>query len=160
MAYSGICVALGVFVMFFGGVLEIGMYTSPVFTGILLMLMGEKYGRKWHTSMYIATSALCVMLVPQPEANLMFAGFFGWYPIVRPKLQKLPKAVSMAVKFIIFNVAVFLIEYLVTTLLVPEILTPVMIITLLILANVTFIMYDILIPKMERVMKYYAKKLK
>ncbi len=160
MAYSGIGIALSVLVMFLGGVLELGMYASPLFAGMILMFLGGMYGTKWHLNLYIATSALCLLLVPQPEANLMLIGFFGWYPIIRPKFDRLPKVLSWMAKLAVFNITIIAIEYVVVTLLVPEILTMWMIITLLILANITFIMYDILVPRLERVMKHYAKKLK
>ncbi len=160
MAYSGIFVALCVVMMFVGSVLELGMYASPLFAGMILMFLGNTYGRSWHFKMYLATSVLCILLVPQPEANLMLAGFFGWYPILRPTLEKLPKILSWTVKIIIFNVTIIIIEYVVITFLIPEILEWWMIALLLALSNATFIMYDILIPRLSRVMTYYAKKLR
>lgn len=160
MAYSAVSIALCVIIMFLGSVLELGMYASPLMAGMILMFMGSIYGAKWHLNLYVATSVLCLVLVPQPEANLMFIGFFGWYPVVRPFFRKLPAVLSWVAKLAVFNLTVIIIEYIVVTVLVPEILTTWMIITLLILANVTFIMYDILIPRLERVMRHYAKKLK
>ena len=159
MAYSSVGIALSVVIMFLGAVLELGMYASPLIAGMILMFLGTKYGRKWHLSLYIATSILSVLLVPHIEANMMFVGFFGWYPIIRPSLQKLPKGISFAAKVIIFNLTVIVIEYIVVTVLVPEVLTKWMIAILLVIANVAFVMYDALIPRMERVMKVYAKKL-
>ncbi len=160
MAYSGICVAVCVVIMFLGSVLELGMYASPLIVGMILMFMGQMFGSAWHRNLFVATSALCLILVPHIEANLMLVGFFGWYPLVRPSLQKLPKFFSWIAKILIFNLTVISIEYIVVTFLVPEFLTSWMIITLLILANITFIMYDILIPRLQRVMAHYAKKLK
>jgi len=40
----------------------------------------------------------------------MFVGLFGWYPIVRPCLRKLPRALGWVCKLAIFNAAVIAVE--------------------------------------------------
>ncbi len=158
MAISGVFSALCVIIMFLGAVLELGMYTSPLLAGVILMLIGQKYGRKWHLSMFVAVSLLCLLLVPHMEANLMFMGFFGWYPIIRPDLQKLPKIPRITAKLIIFNLSIIIIEYLVITLFIPEVLTPWMTALLLALANIAFLMYDKAIPRLEYLMLRIGKR--
>lgn len=158
MAVSGVFAALCVIIMFLGSVLELGMYASPLLAGVILMLIGQKYGRKWQFSMFVAVSLLCLILVPHMEANLMFIGFFGWYPIIRPTLHKLPKIPRAVSKLSVFNIAVILVEYLVITLFMPEVLTPWMIAVLLILANIAFVMYDMCMPRLEILMRRIGKR--
>lgn len=151
--------ALSVVLMVLGAVLELGMYACPLFAGLCFIPIGQKYGRKYHITLFVASSLLCFLMVPNMEENLMFAGLFGWYPIVRPSLQKLPKVIRWAAKLVIFNVVVIAIEWLVMTVLVPETIGGVLLWVLLILGNITFLAYDFMIPKVEVLLGRISKLL-
>lgn len=153
MAVCAMMTALGVALMLLGGVLELGMYAVPLFLSLALVPLGERYGRKYHALVYAAISLLSFLLVPNPEENLMFAGFFGWYPILRPSLQKLGKPLRWAVKLLLFNGAVIAMEWLLMTLIAPEAMGGVWLYVLLAMGNVTFIAYDHLIPRTDVLMK-------
>jgi len=149
MATCSMMAALSVVLMALGAVLELGMYACPLFAGLCFIPIGQKYGRKYHISLYVVSSILCFLLIPNMEENLMFAGLFGWYPIVRPSLQKLPKVFRWIAKLAIFNVVVIAIEWLVMTILVPEVMGDALLWVLLILGNITFLAYDFMIPRLE-----------
>lgn len=159
MAICSMMAALSVVLMVLGAVLELGMYACPLFAGFCFIPIGQKYGRKYHITLFVASSLLCFLMVPNMEENLMFAGLFGWYPIVRPSLQKLPKVIRWAAKLVIFNVVVIAIEWLVMTVLVPETIGGVLLWVLLILGNITFLAYDFMIPKVEVLLGRISKLL-
>ena len=159
MATCSMMAALCVVLMVLGAILELGMYACPLFAGLCFIPIGQKYGRKYHITLYVASSILCFLMVPNMEENLMFAGLFGWYPIVRPVLQKLPKVIRWICKLVIFNVVVIAIEWLVMTILVPEVMGDALLWVLLILGNITFLAYDFMIPKMEVLMGRITKLL-
>ena len=159
MATCSMMAALCVVLMVLGAILELGMYACPLFAGLCFIPIGQKYGRKYHITLYVASSILCFLMVPNMEENLMFAGLFGWYPIVRPVLQKLPKVIRWICKLAIFNVVVIAIEWLVMTILVPEAIGGTLLWVLLILGNITFLAYDFMIPKMEILMGRIVKLL-
>lgn len=144
--------ALCVVLMVLGAVLELGMYACPLFAGLCFIPIGQKYGRKYHFTLFVASSILCFLMVPNMEENLMFAGLFGWYPIVRPMLQKFPMVIRWICKLAIFNIVVIAIEWLVMTILVPEAIGGVLLWVLLILGNITFLAYDFMIPRVEVLM--------
>lgn len=160
MAVCAMMAALGVVLMALGALLELGMYACPMFAGLCFLVIGQSYGRRYHTMVYLVSVVLCIMLVPNAEENLMFAGFFGWYPILRPALQRLPKALAWLCKLTVFNAVVIAIEWLVMTLLVPETLGGGLMWVLLVLGNVTFILYDILIPRAEQLLTRLGKPMK
>lgn len=139
---AAVCAVL----MLLGAVLELGMYAAPLLAGICLLPYGQKYGIKYQIIVYLAVSFLSFILVPNIEQNLMFAGLFGWYPALRPALQGLSKLPRIVVKLLIFNVTIIAIEALVMLVLVPEVLGGGLIAALLVLGNITFILYDCIIP--------------
>lgn len=158
IAVCAMLAALSVVLMLLGAVLELGMYACPLFVGLCFIPVGQKYGRKYHVTLYAASSILCFLFVPNIEENLMLAGLFGWYPIIRPCLQRLNKWVGWILKLLIFNATVVAIEWLVMTVLVPEMIPDVLLWVLLILGNITFLAYDLMIPRWEaltaRVVRY------
>lgn len=149
MASCAMMTALCVVLMWLGAILELGMYAAPLFAGLSLIPMGQKYGQKYQIMVWIASSLLSLMLVPNIEQNLLYIGLFGWYPVLRPKLQNLPVFLRILAKLLIFNAVVIAIEALVVFLLVPEAMTMWMTVLLMVLANITFLAYDYLIPRME-----------
>jgi hypothetical protein len=157
MASCSMMAALCVVLMLLGAILELGMYACPLLAGLCFIPIGMRYGRKYHNMLYVATSLLCLLLVPNVEENLMFIALFGWYPIARPGLQKLPKLLRWPVKLLVFNAAVVAVEYLVMTVLAPEVMEQTFLWILLALGNVTLILYDIMIPRLTGLLKKIVK---
>ena len=158
IASCAVTAALGVVLMLLGSFLGLGMYMAPMFVGWCLMPLGKKYGRKYQILLWIAIGILCLILVSDIEQNLMFAGFFGWYPIVRPKLQCLAPFLRIIAKLVIFNTVIVALESLVLLFLVPEALEVWMAVVLLVLGNLMFLFYDFAFPAFERLSEYYFKK--
>ena len=153
MATCGMMVAVCVIIMLLGSVLELGIYAAPMFAGLCLVPLGETWGRKYQILLWISISILSFLLVPSIEENLMFAGLFGPYPILRPSIEKLPKGLRLPAKLVCFNVVVILIESLLLFLLVPESLEGTFLILLLILGNGIFLLYDHIIPRSGPMLK-------
>lgn len=149
MATCGIMVAVCVVLMLLGAVLELGIYAAPMFAGLCLVPLGEKWGRKYQTTLWVAVSLLSFLLVPNVEETLIFFGFFGWYPILRPTLQKLPQPLRLAVKLLLFNGVIAVIEAVVLFLLVPEDITGIFLLVLLAMSNLVFLLYDSIVPKTD-----------
>lgn len=152
MATCAMISALSVVLMILGGILELGMYAAPMFAGLSTIPVGKLFGRKYQCMVWITVSVLSFILIPHIEQNLMFFGLFGWYPILRPSLQKLPGGLCWICKLLIFNGVIVAIESLVIFVLVPEAMTGMFAIVLLVLANITFVMYDFVIPRVELIM--------
>ncbi|MGN1003722.1 MAG: hypothetical protein ACI4O5_02715 [Oscillospiraceae bacterium] len=158
IAVCGVTAALGVVIMMLGAVLGIGMYLAPMLVGVCLIPIGREWGAKYQILLWIVISLLSLILVSEPEENLMFLGLFGWYPILRPTLQKLPPVLRVVVKLLIFNVVVIALELLLLLVLVPEGMGTALTVLLLVLGNVTFLVYDFAIPRFEMLAAKYLKR--
>ena len=159
IAICGLMAALGVVLMFLGTFLGLGMYLIPMLIGMCLVPIGNTWGRKYQILLWLAIGLLSVILIPAPEQNLMFLGLFGWYPVLRPTLQKLPKLPRLILKLLVFNAAVIALETLLILVLVPEILGTTITVILLVLGNITFLVYDIAIPRFEYIVLKYLKRI-
>jgi len=91
--------------MFFTGVMPFGRYALPIFAGVMILPVVVELGTKTAVMAYISTSILSIFLVPDRQAVMIFVAFFGYYPIVKQKLEKLPgRALEYACKLLLFNV--------------------------------------------------------
>lgn len=158
MAICGMMTALGVVLMLLGAVLGLGVYVAPMFVGWCLVPIGKEWGKKYQILLWIAISILSFTLVPNAEENLMFAFLFGWYPVLRPRLQKLPRLSRVIAKLLLFNVIVVILEALLVMVLVPESMEVWLALLLLLIGNVTFFFYDFAVPLFEVVSTAYFKK--
>lgn len=149
VATCGMMAAVCVVLMLLGSLLELGIYAAPMFAGLCLVPLGEKWGRKYQATLWLAVSLLSFLLVPNVEENLVFFSFFGWYPILRPTLQKLPPLLRFILKLLLFNLAIILMEALMLYLLVPEDMTGGFLLVLLAISNLVFLLYDSIVPKTD-----------
>lgn len=159
IALCGMMTALAAAIMLIGGVLGIGTYVSPMISGILLIPIGIKYGKNYHFMLWAAVSILSFILVPDIEQSLMFFAIFGLYPIIRCYFEKLPKLLGVIIKLLYFNAVTILLEWIVISIFMPETLEVWFTVTLLILGNVTFIMYDFILSHSELLLEKYLGRL-
>ena len=160
LAICSLVAAVGIVVMVIGSMLGIAIYAAPMLAGMILTPIGKKYGIKYQLTTFATVALLSIMLVADVEQSLLFLVFLGWYPAVRPKLQNLSKTwIRMMTKLVIFNIPVITAEFLVFTMLVPQEMEKWIIATLIVLGNVTFVLYDILVPRMEIIVSKYADRI-
>lgn len=144
--------ALSILILLIGGWIGVGTYAAPMLAGLLILPLSHRAGVKWQLCVWIAASLLGRMLVNDREEVLIYACLFGWYPAARPALEKLPGGVRMIVKLVIFNAVIIAAEALVMLVLVPEAEKAWMLILLLALGNITFLLYDRIIPRADRLL--------
>ena len=150
MAYCGIVAALCVALMLLGAVSPIAMFIAPAVAGFLIATVCVECGLQMALTAYAAVSLLALLFVPDKEVALIFTVLLGYYPLVKPKLERIRPALMRGVcKLLLCNGAV-LAMYGLIYLLVPmgsisqELRTTAMAATLVTLAmgNVAFLLYD------------------
>lgn len=162
-ALGGIISALSIILMFLTAVIPLMSYALPLLAGTLLVVMVKELGGRWAFGVYAAVSLLSIFVIPDKEAATFYVAFFGWYPILKPYLEgHFNTAVRYLIKFVIFNLSclagvgltiyVFGIPFDET----GELGKYGALITLL-LANLTFFVYDILL---NRLMFIYVRRWK
>lgn len=128
-------------------------YAIPAISGCLLIVLVIECGAKWALVGY-AVSGLLVLLAAEPEAKLLFIGFFGYYPIIKEKIEKLQKRwIEYILKVLIFNVAIVAIYFVVINVMGMPIedmggTFKYGTLIMLLAGNVSFIVYDIAVSRM------------
>ena len=148
VALCGVIAALCIVLMLLSGLIQIASVAIPALCGILLIVIVLELSGKWALCVYFAVSVVSLLLVADKEAAVLFAAFFGYYPILKAKLDPIrPKALSFIIKLLVFNAAMIL-EYFAATRLLGvaaeeyELFGVSIPLLLLALANIVFIVYD------------------
>ena len=147
LAYCSTGTALGVILLLLGYAIGVGTYCAPLFVGLCLDVIGRECGLRYQALVWVAISLLSFMLCPDLEQNLMFFCFFGWYPMARPKLQSLPRPLRLPAKLLVFNAIILAVEALVLVFFLPEDLSLGLILSVMILFNLVFLVYDYVVPR-------------
>lgn len=103
MALGGVLAALAVVIMSLGGLIPIATYVSPMLCAVLLQVVLLSCGHRVAWAWYGAVAILAVLLSPDKEAAAVFV-FLGYYPIVKPKLDKSRPAWLW--KGLLFNISI------------------------------------------------------
>ncbi|MEG0546878.1 MAG: hypothetical protein RR552_06805 [Oscillospiraceae bacterium] len=163
-AIGGIIAALSIVLMLLTSIIPTLTYALPAAAGILLIIVVIEIDKKWAAAVYFVVSLLSILLLADKEAAVMYAMFFGYYPILKQIFEsKLSKTLSWILKFTVFNIAV-VIAFLITTYVfqIPfdEMETYGMIaaIGLLGLGNIVFIIYDIALTRLITIYMYRWRK--
>ena len=97
--------ALGTVFLCLGSVIPIATYASPVLASLTVMIVAEECGRRWAWCSYAVIAALSLLLAPDKEAAALFL-FLGYYPLVKPALDRLKPVPRAAAKFALCFIAV------------------------------------------------------
>ena len=92
-----------------GGLIPASTFVCPMISMLILCIVLKRCGGRIAWAWYGAVAILGILLSPDKEAAAVFV-FLGYYPIVKPKLDKLP--LRWLWKLLLFNVAILLMYWL------------------------------------------------
>ena len=103
VAMGAMLTALSV-VILIPSALEVFVYALPAIAGMLIVFAILEMGSRWAITVYISTSAIALITVPNKEAVMLYVAFFGYYPVLKAFLEsKMKRPVEYAIKFAVFN---------------------------------------------------------
>lgn len=113
IAYSGVATALSVVMLFLGSIFWVLGYTMPLVASLVMIILLESISQKSALLTFISTSIISFILLNDKECVLLYILFFGYYPLIRDKINDIkPKFLSYLLKFITFNAAMVLTQVL------------------------------------------------
>lgn len=156
LALCGVLAALAVALLFLGGALPFAAIACPVLASLVLIPVYAETGWKWGLAWYLTVALLGLLLAPDKEAAILFV-FFGYYPILRKWFCRLRSGIlRWAVRLIYVNLAVFAAYALMIFVFRMESIAQeyaqmklILLLALLLLANISFVIYDLLIGRLE-----------
>ena len=162
IALCGMLNALTVVLMNLGSLVPLATFCTPLLAMLVLLPVLEEYGARMGWAAWVSVSILSLLLVTDRETALVYV-FFGWYPMVRPKVAAIKsKVLRFGVKLLICNGLIFTLYGLVLRLmgLTADLLdsTRLMNALLLILGNLVFFLTDLVLQRMTLVWTVKLRK--
>ncbi|MDR2933183.1 MAG: hypothetical protein LBV27_08770 [Oscillospiraceae bacterium] len=107
IALGGVFSALCLLFMFLTGLVPFATYALPALAGAMLVAVVIENGHRTALMVYVSVSVLSVFIVPDREAAAVFIAFFGYYPIIKEKLEAMrSRLVEYLIKFGLFNIMI------------------------------------------------------
>lgn len=146
VALGGVLAALAVVIMCMGGLIPVATFICPALCMMIQAVVLRRCGSRFAWAWYGAVAILSLLMSPDKEAAAVFA-FLGYYPILRPKLNKLKP--DWLFKGLYFNAVIAVMYTLLLKLLgLDQIVEDyaemgtVMTVAMLIMGNITFFLLD------------------
>lgn len=153
-ALGGVLAALALVIMCLGGLIPLATFVCPMLCILLLRLVAMLCGSRMGWAWYGAVAILSLLLGPDKEGSALFL-FLGYYPLLKPKLEKLP--LPWLWKVLLFNTAILVMYYLLIHLFGMAALAAefqqmgtVLLVATLLLGNVTFLLLDLILSRKFR----------
>ena len=108
IAMCAVLCALAVVMLGLGAIIEVIDITAAAVASLVLLPILLCYGTRYAWLSYAVTGVLGVLLMPQSLGAWMFAGLTGFYPIVKQRLDRLPRVLSWAVKLLLLAAVLLL----------------------------------------------------
>lgn len=112
-ALGGIVAALSISIMFMVSVVPFLTYALPAAAAVLLIPVIIEINKKWALGVYFSVSILSLLILPNKEVAVIYAAFFGYYPVLKSffesRYKKLPEWIF---KLLIFNCTIAVSYYL------------------------------------------------
>ena len=161
LAICAMLSALGVVFLWMGALIEVVDLSVAVLASLLCVFAVIEFGGSAPWLVFAVTAVLSLILLPNKSAAAAYAIFFGYYPIVKEKLEKLPAFFAWLWKEVIFHVALVLLWLAWQFLLFPgETVLPggrLWLIAALLLAEAVFLLYDV---ALTRLISFYLVRLR
>ncbi len=109
LARLAVLAALGVAFLFLGSTLPSARLAVSALAGFFAAAALMMYGFGWAAGVYAVTAALALLILPAKLCAILYAGFFGLYPLVKSFLESHLRAQPLcwAAKLGVYTLAFF-----------------------------------------------------
>lgn len=150
--------ALGVILLYLGSIIEIADISMAVIASLFCVFAVIEYGGSAPWLVFGVTSVLALVLLPQKSPAVMYVLFFGYYPILKERFEKMRTLVSWICKEAVFNIALAAIIVCLKFVLLTYTDVPLaMYVIAIVLCEAVFVLYDI---ALSRLISFYVYKLR
>lgn len=157
LTVSAMLTALGVILLGLGSLINTLDLTVAALASILCVWAVIEMGKTYAWMIWLVTSFLAILLLPRKTPGCFYL-FIGLYPILKERLERLPRAVEWVLKIVIFH-AMIALCWLVLRIFVPEeaaLEFGWLLLATYALALVAFLLYDYALTKL---ISFYLQKL-
>lgn len=154
IALSAVFAALSVALMALVSIIPNLELALPAISGLFVAVIVIEVDKKWALGVWAAVSVLSLIVVPNKEAAIIYAVFFGYYPVLKSVFEsKTPRAVEYIIKVLTFAGVMTLSYFLMIKFMgidpdLPDFLGKWAIPAIALLGIIAFLLYDYALSKL------------
>jgi hypothetical protein len=150
--------AVGVVLLWFGSFVQVADISMAVVASLMAVFAVIEYSKGAPWTVFAVTSVLSLLLLPNKSPALMYTLFFGFYPILKERFEKLGKVISWVCKLCVFNISLVLIAVASKLVLAESAALPVELYIIgFVIAQGVFVLYDV---ALTRLISFYIYRLR
>ena len=157
VAVSGMMVALGVIILYVGSLVEVLDISMAAIASLICIIVVIEYGKLYAWMVFAATALAAMLLLPEKFTPSLYALLIGYYPMIKELIERIGKksgkralfgSVRWIVKLLFFNAALLAVALVAIYILILPESEEWMQITMILLANAAFVLYDVALTRM------------
>lgn len=153
--------ALGVILLYLGSLIEVIDLSMAVIASLLCVVAVVEYGKGAPWMIYGVTAILSLLLLPNKTPAAMYTLFFGFYPILKEKFERLNGVLAWVLKEIVFNASLIVIGMIIVIFMPDKdnalIRNPIIVGGAVAVCELIFVLYDV---AMTRLITFYLLRLR
>lgn len=106
LTLGAILASMGVVLLTVGAFVEVLDLSMAALASFFCIFAVIEMGKGYPIMIYLVTGILAVLIMPQSLSGWIYLLFFGYYPIVKERFEKLPIALAWVLKLAVLNVAI------------------------------------------------------
>ena len=147
-ALASLLSALCFLMLFAGSIITVMDLSAAALASLIVVVATIEIGSFYPYLIWLVTSILGLLLLPDKFGSLVFLCFSGYYPMLKSALERLMPGVSWVLKLICFNIALSAILALAKFVFLIDDTSLTFSIVVYAVCNVTFLLFDIALSKL------------
>ncbi len=120
VTFSSICLALTVICLYGSSVLPTGRLATLALSSVFCMAAIHQYGPRYGAAVFVGSSILALLLIPNRMFTMLYILFIGHYPLIKLFIERLDRLwLEWVLKFMYFNLVLAVIYVLFKTFMMP-----------------------------------------
>lgn len=157
LTITALLAALSVMVLYLGSIIPSGQLGFAAIGCVLGIVAVIQCGMAWAAGLYVVCSLLALLLLPNKTTAILYAAFFGYYPLIKSLAEHIPhRVLEWCVKLALFNASLCALMFLFTVSFLPESVEQFPQWAIILVLNVVFILFDI---GLSRLISLYMARL-
>ena len=143
LTLSALFTALSVIILYIASVWPTGQLGLTAVASLFVAAAIIESGLLFGIYVYITSSLISILIVPNRITPILFILFFGFYPIVKSLIEKNKQLIIQIIaKLVVFNISLTVIWFLFSELVLAFINFDLNIIFIFLIGNIVFILFD------------------
>ena len=149
LTLTAICAAGSVVLVFLASAMPTGQLGFTAIGSLFCAATVIEAGLAYGAAQFVVAAGLTLLLVPDKGVALLYALFFGYYPLVKSLAEQVKsQALGWIIKLAVLNAAFTALVLILGRGIVPDAMEKLPLAVLYIAANAVFVLYDIGVTKL------------